>query len=125
MDTSVKSHLASLRHSLESSLSALQAELLAAQRARGAALDEPEAGDTKELADRQQHEELDEAQEHRELDALAAVEAALRRLDDGSYGDCIDCGEPVGLARLQLLPAASRCAACQGLQENRRRSSLG
>ncbi|MEH0167121.1 TraR/DksA family transcriptional regulator [Paucibacter sp. JuS9] len=119
MDTSTNSQLASLRQSLESRLSALQAELLAAQRARGAAQDEPEAGDTKDLADRLQHDELDEAQVHRELGAMAAIEAALRRVDDGSYGDCIDCGEPVGLARLQLLPAASRCAACQGLHESR------
>ena len=43
---------------------------------------------------------------------LAEVEAALERLERGEYGFCQDCGAPIGLARLKVLPFASRCAGC-------------
>jgi RNA polymerase-binding protein DksA len=44
---------------------------------------------------------------------LAAVEAALRRLDDGTYGTCVRCGEPIAAERLEALPWASHCIDCQ------------
>jgi RNA polymerase-binding transcription factor DksA len=43
---------------------------------------------------------------------LAAVEAALRRLDDGSYGTCERCGQPIGDERLAARPAALTCVRC-------------
>ena len=43
---------------------------------------------------------------------LAEVEAALRRLDDGSYGRCATCGDRIASARLQALPAATTCIRC-------------
>ena len=49
----------------------------------------------------------------RDLTELANVEQALARLDDGSYGDCADCGQPIPYARLVAYPAAKRCVACQ------------
>ncbi len=50
-----------------------------------------------------------------EIDAreLADIEAALDRMGQGRYGECIDCGEAVAVARLQSQPAASRCISCQ------------
>jgi len=50
---------------------------------------------------------LAQAREH-----LAAIEAALRRLADGSYGVCERCGRPIGAARLAARPAATTCIAC-------------
>jgi DnaK suppressor protein len=44
---------------------------------------------------------------------LAAVEAALRRLDEGTYGRCVRCGEPIASERLEALPWASHCIGCQ------------
>lgn len=44
---------------------------------------------------------------------LSDLEAALKRIKAGSYGVCIECGDPVGLERLQANPAASRCISCQ------------
>jgi RNA polymerase-binding protein DksA len=44
---------------------------------------------------------------------LAAVEAALRRLDEGTYGRCVRCGEPIAGERLAALPWASHCIGCQ------------
>jgi RNA polymerase-binding protein DksA len=44
---------------------------------------------------------------------LAEVEAALQRLDDGTYGTCVECGQPVASERLEALPWASHCIGCQ------------
>ena len=49
----------------------------------------------------------------RESQELQEVEAALARIDDGSYGICSDCGEEIGAARLKANPAARRCLSCQ------------
>ena len=42
-------------------------------------------------------------------DQLDDVEAALQRLDDGTYGKCEVCGEQIGEARLEAMPAARFC----------------
>jgi RNA polymerase-binding protein DksA len=44
---------------------------------------------------------------------LAEVEAALQRLDDGTYGTCVECGHPIASERLEALPWASHCIGCQ------------
>jgi DnaK suppressor protein len=48
---------------------------------------------------------------------LKGIELALRRIDDASYGDCLECGEPIAYARLQAQPFASLCIDCQAAQE--------
>lgn len=45
--------------------------------------------------------------------ALAAVENALRRVEQGSFGECVSCGEPIAVERLRANPAATRCIECQ------------
>lgn len=45
------------------------------------------------------------------------IEAAQRRMQDGAYGACVDCGADIGLARLKAYPTAQRCIECQGRQE--------
>lgn len=55
----------------------------------------------------------------RHADELAALDAALARFDEGTYGICIDCEEPIGFARLSAAPAAVRCAPCQQAVERR------
>ena len=51
--------------------------------------------------------------------ALIAIVAAERRLQSGDYGKCEDCGDPIGFARLEAQPAASRCVRCQETAEKR------
>jgi len=51
---------------------------------------------------------------------LRDIEAALRRLDSGSYGICKRCGELIGGARLEAYPTAQRCIDCQRLEEHTR-----
>ena len=61
----------------------------------------------------------DIAEARQQLSALADVDAALARIAAGSYGECIDCGEPIAAARLKAYPAATRCIDCQGAYEKR------
>jgi DnaK suppressor protein len=44
--------------------------------------------------------------------ALRDVLAALYRIDTGTYGSCTDCGNPVPLERLEVLPQVGQCLAC-------------
>ncbi|GAA2323352.1 hypothetical protein GCM10010149_90710 [Nonomuraea roseoviolacea subsp. roseoviolacea] len=49
-----------------------------------------------------------------------AVLDALKRLDEGTYGRCVDCAKPVPEGRLEARPEAARCVQCQGKRERRR-----
>ena len=53
----------------------------------------------------------------RDVDELRDIEAARRRLDDGSYGICTDCGVDIGFERLHAEPEAARCIDCQRRHE--------
>jgi DnaK suppressor protein len=57
--------------------------------------------------------ELEFALGERETAGLAAIDAALARIDAGSYGLCTDCGAAIAAARLQASPEAWRCLSCQ------------
>ena len=43
---------------------------------------------------------------------LSRVEAALRSIDDGTYGICTNCGNPIGAERLEAIPWAPTCIDC-------------
>ena len=43
---------------------------------------------------------------------LSDIDAALQRIDDGSYGTCTQCREAIAPARLELVPHASNCVRC-------------
>ncbi|SFJ67052.1 transcriptional regulator, TraR/DksA family [Streptosporangium canum] len=49
-----------------------------------------------------------------------SVLEALKRLDEGLYGLCADCGGPVPEGRLEARPEATRCVQCQSRRERRR-----
>jgi DnaK suppressor protein len=50
-------------------------------------------------------------------ETLNKVDAALRRLEEGSYGDCFECGDEISEARLRALPFAVRCKDCEEARE--------
>jgi len=50
---------------------------------------------------------------------LHQTELALKLLDEGSYGLCESCGQPIGKVRLQAFPRATMCVACKQRAERR------
>lgn len=53
----------------------------------------------------------------RHVQELAEVENALARMEDGSYGYCVDTGEPISYERLKVQPAAQRTIEAQEVYE--------
>jgi len=54
-------------------------------------------------------------------ETLTKIDAALRRLEDGTYGDCFECGDQISEARLRALPFAVRCKDCEEARETAER----
>jgi len=50
---------------------------------------------------------------------MAAIQAALARIEAGTYGLCDTCGETISAARLTALPMAHHCVTCQEHLEHR------
>jgi DnaK suppressor protein len=48
---------------------------------------------------------------------LGMVQAALQRAENGGFGKCVECGEPVEKKRLEAVPWARHCIRCQKLQD--------
>lgn len=119
MDLATQTHLTKLRDSLTLRLLELRADVHAAEQTQRELTGSSthEVTDRKDEAAQQSISVVDGLQEQRDLDELAEVKAALQRLDNGTYGDCSDCSEPIFLQRLQVQPAAQRCAPCQAAFE--------
>ncbi len=49
--------------------------------------------------------------------SLHDIDESLRKIKEGSYGICEECGEEIAQKRLQVLPTATLCVTCQGLKE--------
>lgn len=102
----------------------MRAEVLAQVRARrGGTLGRAEAA-----AEARQHESDDWAQADAERDLstaldergsaeLVAIDQALQRVADGSFGLCLDCGDRIGTTRLHANPTAPRCVPWQAKRE--------
>ena len=56
--------------------------------------------------------EVDYTLEDNEEQLLARIDAALRRIEDGTYGICTNCGRPIPEERLEALPWAELCIDC-------------
>ena len=61
--------------------------------------------------------EIDYTLEENEERVLAAIDSALQRLDDGTFGTCRGCGEQIALERLEALPYTTRCIDCKRREE--------
>jgi DnaK suppressor protein len=99
-------------------LEAKQTELkheIAALLDEEASLGQPGLGveDLGETAQVLQEVRHDESILQNECNLLTAIEEALSRLRDGTYGLCIDCGQPIPEKRLEAIPWAVRDRACQ------------
>ncbi len=54
-----------------------------------------------------------------EQELLYQIDDALKRLDDGSFGICQQCDQPVSMSRLKAVPYASMCISCQRAKEQK------
>jgi DnaK suppressor protein len=108
-DATVRTRLTSMLAELERSIRVLRGEPVAV-RDRSAA----DAGADLTDADRTQAM-LEVASRQRK-----AVLDALKRLDDGRYGRCVDCDGLLPEGRLEARPEAARCVQCQSRLERRR-----
>ena len=61
--------------------------------------------------------ELDYTLEENEGRLLQAIDAALTRMDDGSYGACVSCGRPIGAERREALAWTTQCIDCKRKEE--------
>jgi DnaK suppressor protein len=101
-----------------------EAELRAVLRAVGdlaehtSDVTEGEVVDFKDMAVEETQAVVERAKAGQAALELEQVVAARRRLADGSYGECQDCGEEIDLRRLRALPATRYCTACQAIHEH-------
>ena len=56
---------------------------------------------------------------------LNAIDDALERIQEGTFGDCEDCGEKIPIGRLEVMPFATTCRDCKSLQEKREKLFSG
>lgn len=103
-----------------------EAELRAVLRATGdlaehsSDVSEGEVVDFKDMAVEESQAVVEQAKAGQAADELEQVITARRRLADGSYGECLDCGDEIDLRRLRALPATPYCTACQAIHEQGR-----
>ena len=120
MDTLLQAHAAPLRQALLGRLQVLEAEVRDAELAGRGDPGDRETRDVGDVAAQTADATVAGADKERDLAELDQIRSALRRLETGTYGNCIDCDEPIALERLRVHPAADRCTACQTTFEHRR-----
>jgi DnaK suppressor protein len=79
--------------------------------------DDARASDGQDGADGQHRDDLDLALLQMRGETLARIDAALRRLEAGTYGVCGDCDQLIASERLRALPFAARCRPCEEARE--------
>jgi DnaK suppressor protein len=103
---------AELRTELEAELTRLRRSMKISEETKGpVALDQTSVGRLSRM-DALQSQAMQQGLHERELGRLGALEAAIRRRDEGSYGLCETCGAPIPYGRLLVMPEARHCTAC-------------
>ncbi len=77
-------------------------------------LDEAKPADFEEAAIDRESDEMLEELGSVGLVEVRMIEAALKRLDEGTYGICVSCGEPISDERLAAVPHTPLCRECAG-----------
>jgi DnaK suppressor protein len=72
-----------------------------------------EIGDFYDNADTERGRQLFHLLSGRERDKLNAIDDALQRIKDGTYGSCEECGKKINKERLKIMPFAKYCVGCQ------------
>lgn len=74
---------------------------------------EHEIGDEIDNSVEEQERKLAMLLQDRERDKLEKIEEAIKRIEEGDYGECEECGEPISEKRLMIVPFARMCINCQ------------
>lgn len=77
-------------------------------------LEEPVDPDVEERATERELDDVYEEQGNVDREEVMAIDAALKRMENGVFGTCISCGEPISEARLEAVPYATKCQNCMG-----------
>ena len=75
-------------------------------------LDDPVDPDVEERATERELDEVFELQGLAGQEEIAAIDAALKRIENKVYGQCLSCGELISEERLDAVPYATRCREC-------------
>ena len=107
-----------LRKMLEDRLSQLTRDVRGRMReARVDSVNERQVIDEGETSELDTQDELEFALIQMKAETVNRIDEALRRLDEGTYGHCFECGDDIGEARLRALPFAVRCKDCEEIRE--------
>jgi len=98
----------SIRTALEARLVALGARVDAIEEVQREPLD----GDFSEQAVAREDDEALDGVERAAIEEIARIRQAIGRIEAGTYGQCLVCGEPIAEARLRALPTATQCIVC-------------
>ncbi len=108
-----------LREQLKESKAALESDGdIRKSNTQTVELDQSKTGRLSRM-DALQGQSMAKATEARALQQLQRIQTAFRRIDEGTYGECVRCEEPIALERLQADPATVLCIACAERAEQR------
>ena len=97
-----------LKCELEGRLADLQARLSNIKKD----VTQAHSGDSAEQAQERENDEVVDAIGNETALSISILQAALARIESGTYGSCDQCGEAIARARLEAIPEATRCLNC-------------
>ena len=97
-----------LKQELEERLAQLQARLASIKKDATQA----HSSDSAEQAQERENDEVVDAIGNETAQSIRDIQAALLRIEDGTYGICGQCGQEISAGRLQAVPEATRCVNC-------------
>ena len=106
-----------LRQLLEARRKQLTVEMQGMMRDVRAGRAEERAADEQDVAESYQRSDVDLAVVQMKAETVARIDAALRRVEAGTYGRCVECEDPIAFERLRALPFALRCTSCEQSRE--------
>ena len=89
-------------------------------RTEGTHMTNHRAADLTETSEADIQDDIEFALIQMKAETLDKIGAALKRLEEGSYGYCYECGDEIAERRLRALPFAARCKACEEVRETAR-----
>lgn len=102
-----------VREQLEARLAELSHEVVEIDHS----LREPDDADVEERATENEGDEVLEGLGNHALDEIAQIEAAISRMELGTYGQCTECGNDISEPRLAAMPYAAKCIDCAALHD--------